>query len=85
MAAIVGESGLPAIDRRALAFADAFEREFIGQDARRSMDDTFAVGWRLLDALPRDDLVRLSDAVWTSHHEASNRSTTVTQRTHLPR
>ncbi|MEQ1690807.1 MAG: V-type ATP synthase subunit B [Gemmatimonas sp.] len=85
MAAIVGESGLPATDRRALAFADAFEREFIGQDARRSLDETFAVGWRLLDALPRDDLVRLSNAVWTSHHEASHRSATVTQRTELPR
>ena len=30
MAAIVGEAGLSAADRRALAFADAFEREFVG-------------------------------------------------------
>ena len=64
MAAIVGESGLPASDRRAMDFANAFEREFIGQDARRTMDETFAEGWRLLEALPRDDLLRLSDATW---------------------
>ena len=70
MAAIVGESGLPPADRRALAFAEAFEQEFIGQDGRRTLDDTFAVGWRLLDALPRDDLPRLSDATWRAHQAA---------------
>ncbi len=63
MAAIVGESGLPDIDHRALAFADRFEREFVGQpDGRRTIDQTFERGWTLLDALPRDDLMRLSDA-----------------------
>ncbi|MBL0172031.1 MAG: V-type ATP synthase subunit B [Gemmatimonadaceae bacterium] len=76
MAAIVGESGLPPSDRRALVFAEAFEREFIGQDARRSLDETFTVGWRLLDALPRDDLLRLSDATWKAHH--ASRPATVT-------
>ncbi len=33
MAAIVGESGLPPADRRALAFSEAFERDFIAQPA----------------------------------------------------
>jgi V/A-type H+/Na+-transporting ATPase subunit B len=65
MAAIVGEAGLAAADRRALAFADRFEREFVHQgDRRRSIADTIATGWRLLETLPRDDLLRLSDAVW---------------------
>jgi V/A-type H+-transporting ATPase subunit B len=67
MAAIVGESGLPAPDGRALRFAEAFEREFVGQAGRRTLDDTFAIGWRLLDALPREDLPRLSDATWAAH------------------
>jgi V/A-type H+-transporting ATPase subunit B len=67
MAAIVGESGLPASDRRAMTFAAEFERDFIGQSARRTMDETFAEGWRLLEALPRDDLLRLSDKTWESH------------------
>ena len=31
MAAIVGEAGLGEADRRALAFADRFEREFVNQ------------------------------------------------------
>ena len=63
MAAIVGESGLPDIDHRALDFADRFEREFVGQpEGRRTIDETFEHGWQLLEALPRDDLVRMSDA-----------------------
>ncbi len=52
MAAILGESGLPAGDRRALAFAEQFEREFIAQGReRRSIADTLKTGWHLLDAL----------------------------------
>jgi len=67
MAAIVGESGLPAADRRAMAFAERFETEFIGQrEGRRSLDATFAAGWRLLATLPRDDLGRVSDATWAA-------------------
>ena len=65
MAAIVGESGLPPADRRALVFAEAFERNFIAQPGgRRTIDETFAAGWRLLETLPRDDLLRISDATW---------------------
>ena len=65
MAAILGESGLPENDRRALRFAGDFERSFIAQGRiRRSMRDTLRAGWRLLDELPREDLGRLSEATW---------------------
>ncbi|HTR76698.1 MAG TPA: V-type ATP synthase subunit B [Gemmatimonadaceae bacterium] len=68
MAAIVGESGLGEADRRALALAERFEREFVHQpEGARRLDDTFAAGWRLLDVLPRGDLVRLSDATLATH------------------
>lgn len=67
MAAIVGEAGLSAPDRRALAFAQAFENELVGQGrVRRAIADTFAVGWRLLETLPREDVVRISDAAWAA-------------------
>lgn len=63
--AIVGEAGLAPADRRALAFADRFEREFIHQpQTRRSMAETMQAGWRILESLPRADLVRMPDAVW---------------------
>ncbi|HVB31536.1 MAG TPA: V-type ATP synthase subunit B [Gemmatimonadaceae bacterium] len=70
MAAIVGESGLPDADRRAFALADRFEREFVNQpEGRRTIDDTFEVGWKLLETLPRDDLARLSDATLEARRE----------------
>ena len=60
MVAIVGEAGLAAADRRALAFADAFERELVGQGrTRRTIHETIEVGFRLMDALPAEDLVKL--------------------------
>jgi V/A-type H+-transporting ATPase subunit B len=67
MATIVGEAGLAAADRRALAFADRFETEFVGQGAaRRGIAETLGIGWRLLETLPREDLLRLSDAAWAA-------------------
>lgn len=64
MSAIVGEAGLGEADRRALAFADQFETEFVGQAARRTIEETLAAGWRLLDQLPRADLVRIPERVY---------------------
>jgi V/A-type H+-transporting ATPase subunit B len=60
MVAIVGEAGLAPADRRALAFADDFERTFIGQGReRRGLAATLEAGWRLLDPLPAGDLLKL--------------------------
>jgi V/A-type H+-transporting ATPase subunit B len=64
MVAIVGESGLMPADRRALAFAEEFERTLVGQGAeRRSLADTIEAGWRLLDRLPPEDLLKLTPAM----------------------
>ncbi|MBL8987734.1 MAG: V-type ATP synthase subunit B, partial [Gemmatimonadetes bacterium] len=64
-AAIVGESGLPPADRRALAFAERFEREFVHQgQGRRTISETIEAGWRLLETLPREDLTKIPDAIW---------------------
>lgn len=68
MVGIVGETGLSPLDRRSLAFADRFEHDFVHQgSARRGIDETFQAGWNALVTLPRDDLHRLSDAVWQRH------------------
>jgi V/A-type H+-transporting ATPase subunit B len=67
MAAIVGEAGLLPADRRALGFAERFEAEFIGQGhERRTIAETVHEGWRLLETLPREDLLRISDATWAA-------------------
>jgi V/A-type H+-transporting ATPase subunit B len=65
MAAIVGEAGLAEADRRALAFAQRFEDEFVQQGSRRrTLTETVAEGWRLLGTMPREDLTRISDETW---------------------
>ena len=70
MAAILGESGLPDADRRALAFADQFERELIAQGKRRrTLAETIEIGWRLLDDLPRTDLGRVRDVTWEARRQ----------------
>jgi V/A-type H+-transporting ATPase subunit B len=62
MVAIVGEAGLSPADRRALELADAFERELVGQGTRRrTLAQTIEAGWALIDRVPREDLVKLSD------------------------
>ncbi len=64
MVAIVGEAGLAPADRRALRFADDFEREFVHQGAtRRGLAQTVERGWHLLDRMPPEDLLRLGDAL----------------------
>ena len=57
----MGEAALAADDRRYLAFATDFEREFIGQsDTRRTITETFDLAWRLLAPFPDDELTRIS-------------------------
>jgi hypothetical protein len=70
MVAIVGEAGLSPADRRALAVAEAFERELIHQGTkRRTIDETLEAGWKLMDRVPREDLIKLSDQLLASRHE----------------
>jgi V/A-type H+-transporting ATPase subunit B len=76
MAAVVGEAGLSETDRRALAFAERFEHEFVGQEGRRSLAETLATGWRLLETLPRDDLLRIGDATWAARMAQSVEAST---------
>jgi V/A-type H+-transporting ATPase subunit B len=77
MAAIVGESGLADHDRRALDFAAAFETEFVHQaGVRRTIGETFSIGWRLLEQLPRADLARVSDRTWELHQAEEEPATT---------
>jgi V/A-type H+-transporting ATPase subunit B len=71
MSAILGATGLPEEERRALEFADRFEREFVNQGgARRTIAETFEVGWKLLESVPRAELHRLSAKSWAARDAA---------------
>ncbi|HYW04596.1 MAG TPA: V-type ATP synthase subunit B [Gammaproteobacteria bacterium] len=67
LASVVGEEGLPAADRRYLAFGDAFEQRLLHQERPRSLVESMEIGWSLLRELPVGDLVRLSDTQIEAH------------------
>jgi V/A-type H+-transporting ATPase subunit B len=58
---IVGEEALNDLDRTYRAFADQLERTLIHQGtAERSMEETLDLGWRILSAIPKSELRRVS-------------------------
>jgi V/A-type H+-transporting ATPase subunit B len=68
LSSVVGEEGLSATDRRLLRFGERMDREFIHQaDQRRTLEETFDIGWSLLSSLPDETLVRLSDSQIGEH------------------
>ncbi len=62
LASVVGEEGLSELDRRYLAFGERFEGELLHQEHPRAFEESFALGWEVLKALPAEELTRLSDA-----------------------
>lgn len=67
--AIVGEAGLGADDRRYIAFADAFEHQFLSQGSeRRTCTQTLDLGWQLLDLFPASELKRVTPDQLQAHH-----------------
>lgn len=58
---IVGEEGLSELDKKYLKFADVFEEVFVGQaDSDRPIEETLALGYKILSLLPKEELRRLS-------------------------
>jgi V/A-type H+-transporting ATPase subunit B len=64
LAVVLGESALTPTDLKFVKYADRFEDEFIrqGDDENRSIEDSLALGWKLLGVLPRNELKRIKDA-----------------------
>ena len=60
---ILGEAALTDIDLRYAKFSDEFEREYVhqGYRANRDIEQTLALGWKLLSMLPRAELKRIRD------------------------
>ncbi len=67
LVAIIGEASLSDEDRRYLDFADAFERQFVGQLDRRSVEKTLDVAWDLLAMFPPSDLKRIDPELVERH------------------
>lgn len=72
LASIIGAEELSARDRRYLAFAEAFDKQFVGQgeEDNRSIADTLNIAWELLARFPRDALTRVSETDLAHYHRA---------------
>jgi V/A-type H+/Na+-transporting ATPase subunit B len=52
-----------------------FEQELVGQgDVRRTIGETIDVGWSLMESFPREELTRISEAVWASRDGVAGES-----------
>ncbi len=69
LAVVLGEASLDDTDRAHLKFAEAFEREFVGQGEfeNRSVEESLDIGWRLLAMLPRTSLKRVKPELVDKH------------------
>lgn len=67
LAGVVGEEGLAETDRQYLEFGREFEEQLVNQAEARSLEDSMAIGWRILRVLPPIELTRLSDAQIHAH------------------
>jgi len=72
LASVVGVEGLVEADRRYLAFGTAFEQRLVSQAEGRTLEESMAIGWRLLADLPRSELTRLSDPQIAEHLESAS-------------
>jgi V/A-type H+-transporting ATPase subunit B len=61
LASIIGEEELSDGDKRYLKFGETFEQKFLtqGETENRSIEHTLDLGWAVLAALPREDLLRI--------------------------
>ncbi len=70
LAVVLGESSLSEVDKTYLKFADAFEKEFVGQgfDSDRNIIDSLELGWELLRPFPVSELKRLNQKTIDKFH-----------------
>ena len=72
LASVIGEEELSADDKRLLEFGRQFEQHFLrqGMDENRTIEQSLALGWRLLSALPRESLDRVDNAMLDKYYGA---------------
>lgn len=71
LAQIIGEDDLSAVDQAYMAFARAFEGEFLNQrqNEKRSIEESLDIGWRILQLLPVSELDRLSPEMIEAYYK----------------
>jgi V/A-type H+-transporting ATPase subunit B len=61
LASIIGEEELSAQDKQYIKFGEKFENLFLaqGEFENRDIDRTLDIGWKVLNEIPKDDLLRV--------------------------
>ncbi len=68
--AIVGEDALTPMDKNYLNFAVGFEKYMVGQGMeRRTIGETFDLGWKLMGLLPKGELTRVDRDVVEEYYK----------------
>jgi V/A-type H+-transporting ATPase subunit B len=69
LVAIIGEAALSADDRKVLAFAERFEKRFVGQGSvDRVINETLEIAWDLLKPMPTELLKRIPQEFIEMYH-----------------
>jgi V/A-type H+-transporting ATPase subunit B len=76
LALILGEASLSDLDKLYLAFADAYENEYIrqGEFVSRSVIETLDLGWKLLRTIPRGELKRIRPEYLEKHYQVADKT-----------
>lgn len=70
LVAIVGEDALTPMDKNYLNFTVNFETQMVGQGFnRRTIEDTFALGWKLMGLLPKGELTRIKSEIVDQYYK----------------
>lgn len=71
LASVIGEDELSDIDKKYLAFGNAFERHFVGQKDYENRDiiTTLDLGWKLLHMLPKEELDRIDTKILDKYYD----------------
>jgi len=68
--AIVGEDALTPMDKNYLNFAIQFEGHMVGQgNNRRTITETFDLGWKIMGLLPKGELTRVAREVVEQYYK----------------
>lgn len=60
MKSIIGEDALSERDKKYIAFKEDFEKRFLNQSAKRSVEETLEIGWDIIRGMPKEELTRIS-------------------------
>jgi len=71
LASVIGEDELSPLDKKYLVFGRTFEQHFVGQGLQenRTIQETLAVGWNLLEILPREELDRIDTKILDKYYK----------------